>query len=207
MIHRPPGWAVACALLLGACGRPPGPEQATPLSSEPAPAARSVTDEAPEDVALPLPGPGGKLMPQGYPATLQRVVDGDTVVIDIAGDEETVRLIGIDTPETHKPNTPVECFGPEATEALRELIPEGTALLVSRDTESRDVYGRLLAYVFRAEDGLFVNLEIAERGYADVLVIPPNTTFAAQFRAAVARASGQGLGLWGACPTASGSSS
>jgi micrococcal nuclease len=71
-----------------------------------------------------------------------------------------------------------------------------------RDEESRDVYGRLLAYVFRTEDGLFVNLELVREGFGSVLLIPPNTAFSASLRTAEAEARSAGRGLWGACPPA-----
>ena len=63
-------------------------------------------------------------------ATLVRVVDGDTIQVEVDGQRENVRLIGIDTPETKRPNTPVECFGPEASAFTPSLLPEGTPLLL-----------------------------------------------------------------------------
>src|SRR4051794_30500426 len=89
-------------------------------------------------------------------ATVVRVIDGDTVVLDIGGSEEHVRLIGIDTPETKKPDHPVECFGPEASARTTELLPKGTAVRLERDVEPRDRFDRLLAYVYRASDDLFI---------------------------------------------------
>jgi len=89
-------------------------------------------------------------------ATVARVVDGDTIDVTVNGTEERVRLIGIDTPETVKPNTPVQCYGPEASEHTKELLPPGTPVYLERDLVARDDYGRLLSYVFR-NDGVFVN--------------------------------------------------
>ena len=123
-------------------------------------------------------------------------MDGDTLDISIGGHEVTTRLIGIDTPETKKPGTPVECWGPEATAFLENLAPPGTALLVQRDVEGRDHFGRLLAYVFRMADGLFINREIVKLGYAESLSIPPNTTHADDFEALAQRARQERLGLW-----------
>src|SRR5690348_2856653 len=91
-------------------------------------------------------------------ATVVRVVDGDTIVVHINGSDETVRILGIDTPETHKPDTPVECFGPQASDRMTALLPKGTTVRLVRDVEARDRYGRLLAYVYRDSDGLFVDL-------------------------------------------------
>ena len=116
------------------------------------------------------------------------------------GREIDVRLLGIDTPETKKPGSPVECFGPEASAHLAELVPVSTAVRLLRDVEARDVYGRFLAYLFRAADGRFVNLTMAEDGYAKALSIPPNTTFSADVARAVADAKRARRGLWGACP-------
>jgi len=134
--------------------------------------------------------------------TIVRVVDGDTVVVAIAdaeGKDEKVRLIGIDTPETKKPNTPVECYGPEASTRLHELLPEGTAVTLDRDAEERDVYGRLLAYVHRTDDGLFVNEAMVDDGFASTLTIAPNVAHVEQFRAGADAARAQRRGLWGAC--------
>lgn len=133
-------------------------------------------------------------------AILDRVVDGDTVDVVIDGQEERVRLIGIDTPE--KPgngNRPPECFGAEATAFTTALLPEGTPLYLERDVEPRDDFGRLLAYAYRAGDGLFVNLELARQGIAAQLTIAPNVAHADEIRAAVRDARDAGLGLWGAC--------
>jgi len=114
--------------------------------------------------------------------------------------EERVRLIGIDTPETVAPNRPVQCYGPEASAHTKDLLPAGTYVHLDRDVEARDDYGRLLAYVTRATDGLFVNVELAADGYADALAIAPNTAHARDVAAAVASARAAKKGLWGACP-------
>jgi micrococcal nuclease len=139
-------------------------------------------------------------------ARLDHVVDGDTIdVITADGREERVRLTGIDTPEvaheasSNRPATPGECFGDEATEFVRGLLPVGTELHLERDVVGRDDYGRLLAYVYRTSDGLFVNDEIVRRGYAQPLTIPPNVTFSEQFVGAAREAEAGDLGLWSAC--------
>ena len=132
-------------------------------------------------------------------ATVTDVVDGDTIDVHIAGRTERVRLIGIDTPETKKPDAPIECYGPEAAANTAALIPIGTAVRIERDIVGRDDYGRLLGYVYRLDDGLFVNLDIIERGFATPLSIPPNTTFAKTFAAAAGAAERADVGLWAAC--------
>jgi micrococcal nuclease len=135
-------------------------------------------------------------------AVVERVVDGDTIDVDIGGHEERVRLIGIDTPETKDEDAPVQCYGPEASALTELLLPHGTAVRLERDVEARDDYGRLLAYVHRA-DGLFVNLELARQGAATVLSIRPNTAYAGVIAGAVDEARRAGRGLWGACPVPS----
>lgn len=132
-------------------------------------------------------------------ATVVQTVDGDTIDVDVAGTRERVRLIGIDTPETKHPTEPVECFGPEASDHLSGLLPPGTEIRLERDVEARDRYDRLLAYVYRAEDGLFVNLSQAEGGFADTLTFPPNVAHTEQIVAAVSAARAGGAGLWSAC--------
>ena len=148
-------------------------------------------------------GPGRSSTPSSTAvaanATVTRVVDGDTIAVHVEGRDEHVRLIGIDTPETVSPTKPVMCFGKEASEQTTRLLPPGSPIRLVRDVEARDAYGRLLAYVYRASDGLFVNLVLAEDGFADVLSIAPNTAHADEFRAAVAAARARRAGLWGAC--------
>jgi micrococcal nuclease len=132
-------------------------------------------------------------------ATVARVVDGDTIRVRIAGREESVRLIGIDTPESVKPGTPVQCFALAASARTKALLPVGTAVRLVRDVEERDRYGRLLAYVYRARDGLFVNLALVREGYAVALTIPPDVAHAAEFVAGAREAREQGRGLWSRC--------
>lgn len=132
-------------------------------------------------------------------ATVTEIVDGDTLVVEVDGRVESIRLLGLDTPETRHPTRPVECFGPEATDELAELIPPGTEVRLERDAEPRDRYGRLLVYVFRVEDGLFVNHELVATGHGRVLLIGPNRARAADLRRAEAEARAAAVGLWGAC--------
>ena len=131
------------------------------------------------------------------------VIDGDTVDIDFADGSgsriERVRLIGIDTPETKKPDTPVQCYGPEASAHTESLLPAGTPVVVLRDAEARDPYNRLLGYIVRFDDGLFVNRDIIANGFARPLSIEPNSTFATEFARLAAEARRQRVGLWGAC--------
>lgn len=141
-------------------------------------------------------------MSPGASGRIVRIVDGDTLDIQIRGHVERVRLIGIDTPETKKPGVPVQCFGPEATARLTKLLPPGSEIVVRRDVEPRDDYGRLLLYVYRFDDGMFVNAELVRGGFARLLEIPPNTTFADDFERLVSTARAKTVGLWKACSVA-----
>jgi micrococcal nuclease len=136
-------------------------------------------------------------------AEVTRVVDGDTIDVQLPdGDEETVRYIGIDTPETVKPGTPVQCGGPRAHDVNEQLV-DGRTVALRFDAERRDVYGRLLAYVYLPRPGahpLFVNATLVRRGLARTLTIPPNDSFATLFARLAARAGAEGRGLWGHCP-------
>jgi micrococcal nuclease len=131
--------------------------------------------------------------------TVVRVIDGDTVELDLGGHREHARLIGVDTPETVDQNRPVQCYGHEASALTSSLLPPGTAVRVSRDAEGRDRYGRLLVYLERASDGLFVNVELARQGAAVPLRIAPNIALADTIAAVSAEAKAAGRGLWGAC--------
>lgn len=132
-------------------------------------------------------------------AVVERVVDGDTIVARIGDKSETVRLIGIDTPESVARTRPVECYGQEASFHLAEVLPVGTAITLVRDVEIRDVYDRLLAYVIRSYDNLFVNLELISAGYAAVLEYWPNNYYSNLFARAEAEARHSLRGLWKAC--------
>jgi micrococcal nuclease len=138
-------------------------------------------------------------------ARVTSVVDGDTIHVRLAdGDDETVRYIGVDTPETVKPGTPVQCGGPRAHEVNDRLV-YGKTVTLRFDAERRDVYGRLLAYVYLPPSRaggrpLFVNAELARRGLARTLTIPPNDSFAPLFARLSGRAGVRGRGLWGRCP-------
>ena len=132
-------------------------------------------------------------------ATVVRVVDGDTVDVRLGRAEETARLLGIDTPETVKPGAPVDCFGPEASARTKELLPVGTEVRLARDAEARDRFGRLLVYVVRVRDDLFVNRSLLADGFARPLSIAPNEAHRAELAVAAAEAREAGRGLWGAC--------
>ena len=132
-------------------------------------------------------------------AVVERVVDGDTFIAEIGGRSEPVRLLGIDTPESVARTRPVQCYGKEASLRLEELLPAGTAVTLVKDVEARDAYNRLLAYVVRSDDGLFVNFALVDEGYAAVLNYPPNDYYADVLARAESAAKTAGRGLWSAC--------
>ena len=132
-------------------------------------------------------------------AVVERVVDGDTIIVEIAGDRERVRLLGIDTPESVAENRPDQCYGEESADYLESLLPPGTDVTLIRDVEARDQFDRLLAYVVRSSDQLFVNLDLLDQGYAGVLIYEPNSFYRDLFEAAEDAAFAGDVGLWGVC--------
>jgi micrococcal nuclease len=131
------------------------------------------------------------------PATVIRVVDGDTVIARLRnGGIEKIRLLGVDTPEVVDPRKPVQCFGHVASAYTKSQLT-GRHVSLELDAEPRDKYGRLLAYVI--VDGHRYNDELLERGYARFLVIPPNGSHARTMLREELAAMAAGRGLWGAC--------
>ncbi len=104
---------------------------------------------------------------------VSRVIDGDTVELMMGGKKTTVRMIGVDTPETVHPRKPIEPYGKEASEFTTNLL-KGEEVYIEREPQNTvDKNGRTLLYLYRAPDGLFVNLEIIRQGYGDVYRVEP----------------------------------
>jgi micrococcal nuclease len=143
---------------------------------------------SPTDVAIGVP--------EGERARVERIVDGDTLVMS---DDRRVRLTGIDTPETVDPRRPVQCFGKAASQELERLLPEGTGVVLVYDVDRFDRYGRTLAYVYRASDALFVNRSLVRNGFARAYTVPPNVAHADDFVAREREARERNAGLWAAC--------
>ena len=122
---------------------------------------------------------------------VQRVIDGDTVVL-VGG--EPVRYIGVDTPELHHPHKPVQWYAREAKEFNRQLV-EGKRVRLELDVQKRDHFNRLLAYVY-LEDGTFVNAELLRQGYGQLLTIPPDVQHVELFVRMQKEAREAGRGLW-----------
>ena len=145
--------------------------------------------------------------PGGYEdALVTRVVDGDTIEVEITGRVEgpglgnsvigyeyDVRLLGIDTPESVKPDSPVECFGKEAS-AAAEAFLEGEDVRLVKDVEDQDRFGRILRYVYIGEE--MANARLVANGYASVFTYPPNVRHADLFVQLQKEARDADRGLW-----------
>lgn len=134
-----------------------------------------------------------------------KVIDGDTIVIDKDGTSETIRMIGVDTPETVHPSKAVQCFGVEASNQTKTWL---TGQLVKLEVDSsqgeRDKYGRLLAYVFRT-DNLFVNQKLIDEGFAYEYTYNLPYKYQAEFKTAEVEARTNKRGLWALDACAEGS--
>lgn len=161
------------AVLLAGCRPERTPQLAT------SPAERATWPAAPPDAVA---------------APVERVVDGDTFIAVVAGQRERIRLIGVDTPETVDPDRPVQPYGKQASNFAKHMLGGRTVRLVG-DVEPRDKYGRLLAYVW-LPDGTFWNALLAAEGYAQLITIPPDVTYASLFRGLVDEARSADRGLW-----------
>jgi micrococcal nuclease len=152
-----------------------------------------------------LPGIEQNASPNGLTsARVTRVVDGDTlkVRIDSQPEEQTIRIIGVDTPETKDPNKEVMCYGDEATSKTQDLVNRaGGNVELEKDTSETDRYGRLLRYVWlpNSDGRTMLNEELVKGGYARAVVYPPDVKYRERFSAEEQRAKRQHLGLWGAC--------
>lgn len=122
---------------------------------------------------------------------VNRVVDGDTIELETG---EKVRYVGVNTPESVKISSPVECFGKIASEKNKEMV-EGKLVRLEKDVSDKDRYGRLLRFIY-LEDGTFVNDVLVRDGYARVSTFPPDVRLADQFKTAEREARDAKRGLW-----------
>ena len=141
----------------------------------------------------PVPGVGGPRTD----ATVTRIVDGDTIHVDLDGRDTTIRIIGIDTPEKDGPYTDEGCFGQEATRYTEQALA-GRDVQLEFDVDRTDRYDRTLAYVWVGNE-LF-DERILEDGYAVLLTVPPNVRYVDRLTQAQRAGREAGAGLWGACP-------
>lgn len=204
--------AVLTATAVAIGGNPPPPSP----NSSPSPtelAAASASDPpspspAPTSTASPSPAPTVTPSPTFGPirateqALVTRVVDGDTIEVEIDGALFKLRYIGIDSPETVDPSSPVQWMGPEASAANAALV-DGRTVYLERDVSETDRYGRLLRYVWLIEPTgwLLVNLELVSSGFAAASSYPPDVKYQDLFTEAQREASLAGLGLWGPQPS------
>jgi endonuclease YncB( thermonuclease family) len=130
-----------------------------------------------------------------------KISDGDTITVDMNGKQESIRMIGVDTPETHKPNTPVQCFGPEASDYTHKMLGKGATVRLEADptNDNRDRYDRLLRYVYLA-DGTLYQKTLVEQGYGFAYTSFPFQK-KEEFLQAQARAQTAKIGLWATCKT------
>jgi len=164
------------------------------LSSIPSPLHSLASLPSPDELASNV---RNWLLPQvSDRARVVRAVDGDTIVVRLKGEKVTVRLIGVDTPESVKRNTAVQCYSKRASHATGEKL-EGKAVTLIYDVEREDKYGRTLAYVERR--GRDFNAWLIRKGYARTLEIKPNVSRASKYRGLERRASRADRGVWGAC--------
>lgn len=142
-----------------------------------------------------LTKPGAEL----YLVKVSRVIDGDTIKLETG---QTVRYIGIDTPELHHPKKSVQCFGKEAMEKNKELV-EGKFVKLEKDVSETDRYSRLLRYVYLPTDaspsGLFINDYLVKEGYAHTSTFPPDVKYSDHFKNLENQARENNLGLWNRC--------
>ena len=161
-------------------------------------AATATPTATPSASSEPTFGPTG----QTTEANVVRVVDGDTIVVAYGGGEYKVRYIGMDTPETVDPSSPVEWMGQEASGANKALVA-GKTVVLEKDVSETDQFGRLLRYVWLTDGTTWtlVNLELVKQGFASVATYPPDVKYVDVYLASEQEAEAAGIGLWGAEPT------
>lgn len=184
--------ALPLPLLLAACAGQSEPPSGTTTQAPSATEDRTAAPTSPAPVETDAPAPAGLTE-----ATVTRVVDGDTIVVETGGVEHRLRYIGIDTPETVHPSRPVECFGREASARNSELV-EGKTVWLEKDVSETDDFGRLLRYVWLDPFGeRMVNALLVEEGYAQASTYPPDVKYAELFVSLQTEAREAGRGLWG----------
>ena len=189
------GVILALGLVGSAAGQ--GDDSQSPVAEATA-TPEATTDATPRPTPEPTFGPAGQL----DEAEVVDVVDGDTIKVELEGEVVTVRYIGIDTPETVDPNSPVMWMGPEASAANAQLV-DGQTVYLERDVSETDRFGRLLRYVWLdAPSGwVLVNQELVRQGFAVSSAYPPDVKYQDLFDTAESGAMGYDRGLWGPTPT------
>lgn len=153
---------------------------------------------SPSDSSLPESSSSAVVGLEGERVLVTEVVDGDTIKIEGG---QTVRFLGIDTPETKDPRRPVGCFGKEASREVKNLL-DGESVILEKDISDTDKYNRLLRYIYLPLSNgqtLFVNDYLVREGFAKALTYPPDVKFNEQLREAETFAKENKKGLWGRC--------
>jgi len=172
----------------------------------------STPSEAPSRVASAIPPEVPLLESESEPvldnARVIRVVDGDMLKVNFRGKPESIRLIGIDTPESRSNKKAIKdaergnldirtiiSMGKQATKFVNTLVSAGDTVKIEFDVQARDKYGRLLGYIY-LPDGRMLNEEIVKAGYANLMTIPPNVKYQERFLKAYREARENRRGLW-----------
>lgn len=182
-------FSLAALLLLLACACENAAETASPAAT----VSATTTRTAPATGTVGA-SPGATAPPALTMAVVTHVVDGDTIDVEVAGAEYTVRYIGVNTPETVDPRRGVECFGPEASAFNKQLV-EGQTVGLEKDVSEVDQYGRLLRYVWVGSE--MVNATLVREGYAQASTYPPDVKHQDEFTELQREAAEAGRGLWG----------
>lgn len=137
------------------------------------------------------------LTPKGRITRIVGHVDGDTVLVTARGDKpESIRLIGVNTPESRKsPHMDIEPFGKEASDFTKQRLPKGQRVILLYDKEKKDKYGRTLAYLY-FPSGEFYNATLVQEGYAWAAKYPPNTQYADYFEQLQQQAKARKRPIW-----------
>ncbi len=144
---------------------------------------------------------GQSVQSQSPTTKVTKVVDGDTIEVDLQGRLQKLRYIGINTPETVDLRRPVQCFGKQASDENKSLVL-GKDVYLEKDVSETDKFGRLLRYVFlKLDDGtiLFVNDYLVREGFGEVSTFPPDVKYTDRFLAAQVEAKQESRGLWSQC--------
>jgi micrococcal nuclease len=196
------------ASLLAACGSGPtlstAPPSANPaVSARPTPVRTPATSAGAHPTSTPAASDDSGLVPTGptEAAKVVRVVDGDTIVVDRGRGKENLRYIGMDTPESVKPGSPVEWYATEASKENVRLV-SGKNVVLEKDVSETDQYGRLLrdVWLHSGDTWSLVNLTLVEEGFARVSTFPPDVKYVDQLLAAERSAREAERGLWGPGP-------
>ncbi len=177
-------------------GSAPKPTPSQPAMNQVVPTAAEPQKQTPPSITT--PEQNKESAPQSGLVSVVSVVDGDTIKVNLDGKTETLRLIGMDTPEIVDPRKPVQCFAREASSKAKELLSGKKVKLESDSTQGeRDKYDRLLRYVY-LEDGTLYDKWMITEGFAHEYTYDSNPyRYQADFKAAEKQARDQSKGFWG----------